>query len=108
MLIQIRRLGFPVLHVFLVLQKYETKRNSSSVMRNFVCFAKQYKQRNFVLFRFVTSKILFCFLKFHLVTFWFATFHLVLFRFAAFRNNFYLRDFSIKCSNFWSIAAEHW
>jgi hypothetical protein len=69
---------------FFSFAKHETKRNSSLVSRNFACFAKQYISRNFVSFRFVTSKISFRFAKFHLVSFCFATFHLVLFRFAKF------------------------
>jgi hypothetical protein len=40
--------------------------------------------RNFVSFRFVNSKILFRFAKFHLDSLRFATFHLVLYRFAKF------------------------
>jgi hypothetical protein len=36
---------------FFSLTKHKTKRNSSSVSRNFDCFEKQYNKRNFVLFR---------------------------------------------------------
>jgi hypothetical protein len=69
---------------FFSFAKHETKRNSSSVSRNFACFAKQNISRNFVSFRFVNSKISFRFAKFHLDSLRFATFHLVSYRFAKF------------------------
>jgi hypothetical protein len=69
---------------FFSFAKHKTKRNSSSVLRNFACFAKQNISRNFVLFRFVNSKISFRFAKFHLDSFRFATFHLVSYRFTKF------------------------
>jgi hypothetical protein len=59
---------------FFCFAKHETKRNSSSVSRNFACFAKQNISRNFVSFRFVKSKISFRFAKFHVDLLRFATF----------------------------------
>jgi hypothetical protein len=69
---------------FFSFAKHETKQNSSSVSRNFACFAKQNISRNFVLFRFVNSKISFRFAKFHLDLLRFATFYLVSYCFAKF------------------------
>jgi hypothetical protein len=47
--------------------KHETMRNKKLVSRNFACFAKQIKQRNFVSFCFVKGNISFRFVNF----FWF-------------------------------------
>jgi hypothetical protein len=74
--------GFPVSHVFLVSRN--TKLNEIHHQFREILHVSRINILCEILFRFVTSKILFCFVKFHLVSFFFATFHLVLFRFAKF------------------------